>query len=531
MGISPNADFFEKINTIEVKPSGNLENISVNFPEGMINLPVLNNSYNEEDDIPPEPKGLDIHLFQSQGKYFLYDIVKGASFEIDKPTYDVLNSFKDEGREDILVADDELINLSEKIGCTVNKLYEICNSLFELKSEGYLSPYVNRGDSLKFPPMNLGNIELHVINACNLRCGYCFAGDGDYGYHGKNAWMTEEVAEQAVMFLMRTSTRKNVSIVFFGGEPLLNLKLMRHVAAYATEKAKEFGKAVSYSVTTNATLLTDDAIEFLNKNNVSVLVSIDGGKETQDSQRPSTNGKSSYDQMIDGLKKFIVSRRGKVSARVTVTSKNMDFLKTSKELEEIGFGQVYFSPASVEEGSRYFLGKEENDKFYEEFEKLSLSYIEKQERGEKSIRFQTLIAVAEDILAESKHERPCGAGLGTVAVDPSGNIFPCHRFVGTDVYAIGNVIEGIDPEKRNIFVDKAMHNQRIKCSRCWVRNLCAGGCINELMDSKGEMRVRPEYECAKIRKEFELGLALSEKLKTINILGRERFNYSGKAQS
>ncbi|HIE27578.1 TPA: 4Fe-4S cluster-binding domain-containing protein, partial [Candidatus Poribacteria bacterium] len=79
---------------------------------------------------------------------------------------------------------------------------------------------------------------------------------------------------------------KECRIVFFGGEPLMNFDLVKHVVAYSRENARKQGKRVKFNMTTNGTLLSDEIINYLNEESIGVLISIDGTKEIQDKQRP-----------------------------------------------------------------------------------------------------------------------------------------------------------------------------------------------------------------------------------------------------
>ncbi len=104
--------------------------------------------------------------------------------------------------------------------------------------------------------------------------------------------MSREVAQRAVEFLFEHSgPLEELVIVFFGGEPLLNFEIIRFVVDLATEKAKEAGKRVSFALTTNGTVLTDEIVRFLDEKGFGVTVSMDGNQAVHDRYRRLPGGR------------------------------------------------------------------------------------------------------------------------------------------------------------------------------------------------------------------------------------------------
>ena len=98
---------------------------------------------------------------------------------------------------------------------------------------------------------------LLVAEDCNLRCKYCFAGTGDMGHDRR--LMTKEVGKAAVDYIIAHSgKRKHCEIDFFGGEPLVNMPVVKYVTEYVRQKEKETGKVFKLTLTTNGVLLNDE---------------------------------------------------------------------------------------------------------------------------------------------------------------------------------------------------------------------------------------------------------------------------------
>src|SRR5699024_7933092 len=178
---------------------------------------------------------------------------------------------------------------------------------------------------------------LHVAHTCNLNCSYCFASQGKY--HGKRALMSYEVGKQAFDFLIANSgSRRNLEVDFFGGEPLMNFKVVKQLVAYAREQEKIHNKNFRFTLTTNGVLLDDEVMEFANKEMHNVVLSLDGRKETNDRLRVTRNGQGSYDMIVPKFLKMAESRGQKdYYVRGTYTHYNTDFAADILHIADLGF--------------------------------------------------------------------------------------------------------------------------------------------------------------------------------------------------
>ena len=135
----------------------------------------------------------------------------------------------------------------------------------------------------------LSTLVLEVAQDCNLACRYCYADGGTY--HGAPRLLPPAVARRAARYLVdRSGPHGEVTLVLFGGEPLLNLPAVRAAVDEAETAARAAGKRVRFSLTTNGTLVTEEVCEFLHRHRVSVSVSLDGPPEVHDANRPTRGG-------------------------------------------------------------------------------------------------------------------------------------------------------------------------------------------------------------------------------------------------
>ncbi len=435
-----------------------------------------------------------IHIFQYKDNYYIYDVGSGSLHSADKATCDYLR--KEQG-EDVDVS-----SLSEE------RIREILSDVEALKKEGLLykeevSSYPVKSDEVKA-------LCIHICHDCNFRCRYCFADEG--AYHSERQMMSEETAKRAIDFLIENSgNRKVLEVDFFGGEPLMNFKVIKNTVYYAKERAASAGKRFLFTTTTNALLLNDEVIEFFNAEMENVVLSLDGRKEVHDAIRKSVNGKGTFDLIIDKMKKF-VSLRGDKSyyIRGTFTAKNLDFSKDVLFIADQGFHSVSMEPV-VTDIPDLAIKEEHLPRIKEEYERLCEAYLDRYERGEGFNFFHFNIDL-EGGPCLSKRVSACGAGNEYFSVVPNGDLYPCHQFAGDPQFYLGNVREGIlRPEIREKFKNSCLFT-RIKCKDCFAKFICSGGCSANNYHFNGDIEEPYETTCEMMRKRVELAMhILAEK--------------------
>src|SRR5690606_35024780 len=213
------------------------------------------------------------------------------------------------------------------------------------------------------------------------------------------------------------------------------------------------GKAITYSLTTNATLLTDPIIAFLSDNAIGVTVSIDGPAEIQDRHRVYRSGKGSYEVIEPRLRALIAGHKTRaVTARVTLTEGVSDVVGIYRHLkDDLGFHEVGFAPVTNSGERDYAIGDGGMDSVLAGFHALADEWLEHALRGEMH-GFTNVSETIGELIQGVNKSHPCGAALGLMGVSPSGDLSPCHRFTDADTHAMGNVAEGIDRAKQKDFL-------------------------------------------------------------------------------
>lgn len=380
-----------------------------------------------------------------------------------------------------------------------------------------LSPVQPVVDVARFP---VGSLVLNVANKCNLHCSYCYEPEAAK-YGPVPVQMEWETARTSVDFLFhKAGGNSEVNLIFFGGEALLNFKLMQQVVAYAQEKGRAAGKRVDFSLTTNGTLLTDEVIDFFQEHRFGITVSMDGPQELHDRRRFFLTAKGerrgSYEQIVPRVKRLLARYSARpVVARVTVTKGTIDIVRIYEHLAELGFFEIGFAPVTAKNGEDYGLEPANLRQVLDGFKALGDVYVERALRNQYT-GFSNLSTMLTDLHAGTNKLFPCGAGLGLLDVDGNGDVYLCHRFPGTEEHRYGNVKEGIEYDRLNDFINGAHVGNKPVCQTCWIRGLCGGGCYHEAYTQFGDGALPNLHYCDFLREWTEYGVGVYMKLQAEN---------------
>ncbi|PKP83899.1 MAG: quinohemoprotein amine dehydrogenase maturation protein [Alphaproteobacteria bacterium HGW-Alphaproteobacteria-2] len=341
-----------------------------------------------------------------------------------------------------------------------------------------------RAPSPERPPIRIENfplstIVLNVNTGCNLSCTYCYKEDLDTPSAGRK--MALDTAIRSIDLLLKESPdREKYNIVFFGGEPISNLRLIRDVVEHAEPRFAALGREVNFTLTTNATLLTPEIVDWLDAHRFGLTVSMDGPKALHDLNRKTIGGKGSYEAVATKARMLLSRYRSRpVGARVTLTAgvtaihEIWDHLKN-----DIGFAEVGFSPVTSGTMTAFNLNGDELLEVFEGMKALGRLYRDEAIAG-RNIGFSNMHQLMQDLYEGRSKALPCGAGVGMLAVDHEGTLNLCHRFTGSEMETYGNVETGLKRKELSAFIEARADRTDKGCATCRIRNLCSGGCYHE----------------------------------------------------
>ena len=313
-----------------------------------------------------------VHQYKLNGYNIVLDTASGSVHAVDEVAYDIIALYKEKTPDEIVSVilakypEDETITKEDILDCIEDvRTLEAAGKLFsEDKYESLAYNYKANTNVVKA-------LCLHVAHTCNLNCSYCFASQGKY--QGERALMTFEVGKQAFDFLIAHSgTRRNLEVDFFGGEPLMNLDVVKELVAYARSIEKEHNKNFRFTLTTNGVLLDDETTEFLNREMSNVVLSLDGRREVHDRFRRDYMGRGSYDLILPKFQRFVEQRGGKgYYMRGTYTHHNTDFTKDIFHMADLGFTELSMEPVVCAPDDPCALREEDLPILFEQYEILA----------------------------------------------------------------------------------------------------------------------------------------------------------------
>lgn len=454
-----------------------------------------------------------IHQYKNNGYNIVLDVNSGSVHVVDDVVYDVIACMVENHLEN---ADKETVldRLKKEFADKAEEWDELVDEIYELKKDGMLFAediYEKSIDAFRNRETVVKALCLHIAHDCNLKCRYCFAEEGEY--HGRRALMSYEVGKKALDFLVANSgSRVNLEVDFFGGEPLMNWQVVKDLVAYGRSLEEPNNKRFRFTLTTNGVLLSDDIIDFANREMANIVLSVDGRKEIHDKMRPLAGGQGSYDLVIPKFKKVAESRnQTNYYVRGTFTHFNKDFAADVCHLADLGFEQISVEPVVAPDGEDYALVPEDIPELLSEYDKLAVEMVRRHKEG-KGFNFFHFMIDLKGGPCVYKRLSGCGSGTEYLAVTPWGDFYPCHQFVGQESFLMGNVVDGItNTDIREQFKACNVYSKE-KCRNCFAKFYCSGGCAANSYNFHGNINDAYDLGCELQRKRVECAIMIKAAL-------------------
>jgi uncharacterized protein len=446
-----------------------------------------------------------IHKYKLAGYNVLLDVNSGGVHIIDDLTYDLLDSVEPPFAEEC--PSEVISKLSRSFPAEdIKECYEEIVSLYNDKILFSDDDYEKYALVAVASPIKA--MCLHISHDCNLRCKYCFASTGDFGVGRK--LMDLETAKRAIDFLIEKSAdRKFLEVDFFGGEPSMNFDVVMQTVEYARSREAETGKTFRFTTTTNGIHLTDEMIDFINKEMYNVVLSIDGRKEVNDRVRVRVDGSGSYDTITKNFKRLVDKRPQDRDwyVRGTYTKYNLDFSEDVMHLYDLGFEQISVEPVMADAKEPYAITEADLPRIFKEYEVLA-EKIKKIRSEGKFINFFHFMLDLDQGPCAIKRLRGCGCGNEYVAITPDGDIYPCHQFVGVDECKMGSLYDGsFNTEMKDEFAKAHVYNKP-ECKKCWAKFYCSGGCNANNYIYQGDIHAAHKLSCQIQKKRLEVAILM-----------------------
>lgn len=349
----------------------------------------------------------------------------------------------------------------------------------------------------------LPHFTFEITQNCNLKCKYCV-----YNGHYSN-WrelssrdMDFETARKGLDYifsLIKGRRKKEFSLGFYGGEPLLNFETLTKIIAYGKELFA--GWKLLFSMTTNLTLLSDSILDFLVKNDFVLLVSLDGGKENHDAKRVFANGKGTFDTVLKNLERIAELNKDYFEKRVSFSAVYSPDLPL-KNLHEFFTGcdlvkkkRMRFTQVNIYDTSYYKSFPYNRRTYRREIKGIFSSLLDKLRRGEELAGYEEYLfnnfKQTGDYLEIRRDTPLAGTCLfdGRLYLDAVGRFHICERINST--FPFGDVEKGFDFKKMTAIVKEYTAAIKTHCVDCNIRFLCKRCYVFFAGNSK--FRLDPEF--------------------------------------
>lgn len=448
-----------------------------------------------------------VHQYKLNGYNIVLDTCSGSVHVVDEVAFDIIAMYKERSTGEIV---DYILNTYKNEKISEKDVLECLEDVKSLENAGKLytpDTYENMAFDFKNRNTVIKALCLHVAHSCNLNCEYCFASQGKY--HGERALMSFEVGKRALDFLIENSgTRRNLEVDFFGGEPLMNWDVVKELVAYARVQEKIHNKNFRFTLTTNGILIDDDVIDFCNREMSNVVLSLDGRKEVHDRLRKDYQGRGSYDIIVPKFQEF-VKRRGDKNyyMRGTFTHNNIDFTNDIFHMADLGFTELSIEPVVCSPEDASALTKEDLPVLFEQYEILAKEMI-KRKKADNGFTFYHYMLDLTHGPCIYKRISGCGSGTEYMAVTPTGDLYPCHQFVGDTKYLLGDIWNGVTNKEIQNEFKLCNAYARKECEDCWAKLYCSGGCAANSYHASGKITGIYEYGCELFKKRIECAVMI-----------------------
>lgn len=460
-------------------------------------------------------------LFKTDTAPYLYDVGTGKVMQLGQTEYQFL---------DVLVTTGMVEVALQQIKGNLNSVNLIERAINTIKQEHLLQAPVlsnfdiNPNSILDSAEHSLRQITLEMTQQCNMACKYCiYSSDHiDFRNFGNNH-MTWETAKKAIDYALACSGEA-LAVTFYGGEPLLEFGMIKRCVEYVQKNSR--GKSITYSLTTNLTLMTHEIASFFSSiSQFAIVGSIDGIKKIHDKNRVFHDGTGTFDKAIEGLK-ILVSAYGKKAEQLIslsmvqagaiteeILEQNMNFFNSLNWLQPIKKRVSYVRTSSNVEMQAIM----DSDKFSysNPIGDWTLDTLLKQGTDKVNTLFtyefldEHLSRIHNRILTDVPYPKYslngcCAPASRKLYITVDGKFHLCER-IGKSP-AIGNINTGLD---RHILVQKYLlsygKKSMPKCANCWAIRLCSV-CYMDCYDENGFRPDLKDIACLRTKTMIERDL-------------------------
>jgi uncharacterized protein len=321
---------------------------------------------------------------------------------------------------------------------------------------------------------------LHVTNACNLRCSYCYL-------HKNGESMDEATARAAIDSVIRSALSygyRGIALKYAGGEASLRMPMVERMHAYACEQAALHNLKCQGGLLSNGTGLTAAKVETIRALGLQLMISLDGPAATNDAQRPTVGGRGSFAAARLGVERALA---GGVIPNIAITVTGESVVGLPGLIAWLLDRELPFTISFYRENdcSSSFARLKLDEQRIIDGMRAAYAVIER-----NPPRWSLLGSLLDRADLSSPHRRTCGVGENYLVIDQRGRIAKCQMTIAQPVTSISaeNPLALIRADR--IGVQNLPVDQKSGCRSCEWRYWCAGGCAVATYQATGRYDVQ-----------------------------------------
>jgi len=412
------------------------------------------------------PEVLEIPV-DSRHKLLFNPVGRGGAVVVNEPAYRIFNCFQQP-----TIPGDVLKGWSGRSG-DVAEIFTRLGQLEIIHPAGkVLSP--------EFDDSKVLTAWLHVTNACNLRCPYCYVNKSAEG-------MDESVGRAAVEAVTRSALEQGfpaIKLKYAGGEASLNHRLIGKLQAYARALTAEHGLQLHATLLSNGVALSSAVVDTLKAEGIKVMISLDGIGDTHDAQRPFVNGRPSF-PFVERTITQLIEQKHAPHLSITITNRNASGLADVARFaleRDLSFSLNFFRDNDCAASFP--------DLRYGEQVMISAVLDAFAVIEEFMPRWSVLGSMLDRGQLLQPRQRSCGVGQDYVVIDQRGRVAKCHMEIER---TIGDVFH--DDPLRLVQRDKSTAlnlavEEKEGCRDCTWRYWCSGGCTVATFRATGRYDIK-----------------------------------------
>ncbi|MCK4528913.1 radical SAM protein [candidate division WOR-3 bacterium] len=411
-----------------------------------------------------------------EDEYILYNTLTGAEFEV--------------GQEARIAIENHIERLDEE-------------AALDLKQEGILvedniderkifSVYQNREKYGR----EKGLFNIYTTYACNMRCTYCYEDFLTQTLENR-IFMDKRTTKRVAKFIQNKTIEdsyKVLIIMFFGGEPMLNMKSILQFLQILSPWTKKKGIEFIPAIITNGTLITENSLSKLIHYDPLFQITLDGPRDIHDKRRPYKNGEGTYDDIIKSIHLLKKHRFKKIVIRVNIDKENRQHIERLLDQLKEKFGtdlMVRFAPVVPPVGDKKvscpWLAQTFMDE--EDYAILPKLFQAAEKRG-----FTVVMRSQVNLLFCEFHTD------SSFMIDPQADIYKCEALVGIKECKAGSIDRKGSLSVTYPYYDwLSISPLDTECRDCPLLPACGGGCPALTYEEYGTYHKYHKGECSLIK--------------------------------